>query len=225
MKKLWTKILTLGGLVTLLALGVMAFAPTTSVVADTALSLSDDDKDPSGNYIEALATALGISVDELEVAYQAAHEKAIQQALDNGFISQEQADRLLDSGRFGFHGRKSRIGWSSDINDLLAAELGISTEELLSAQQKAATTLIEDAIASGDISEEDGELMMARQVVNGYFQDAMQAAYENAVQQALSDGSITQEQADNLLENLGADFRGFRGRLGDGFGPCRNWAP
>ena len=56
-----------------------------------------------------LAEALGISVEELEAAQQAAFEAAIAAAVDEGRITQEQADQMLEGDGFpgrGFgHGR------------------------------------------------------------------------------------------------------------------------
>jgi len=51
-----------------------------------------------------LAEELGISVEELESAQQAAFEAAVAAAVDAGTITQEQADQILEGG--GFPGRR-----------------------------------------------------------------------------------------------------------------------
>ena len=47
-----------------------------------------------------LADELGISVEELESAQQAAFEAAVAAAVDAGTITQEQADQILEGGGF-----------------------------------------------------------------------------------------------------------------------------
>jgi hypothetical protein len=57
-----------------------------------------------GSDMQALlAEELGISVEELEAAQQAAFEAAVAIAVDEGKITQEQADQILEGD--GFHGR------------------------------------------------------------------------------------------------------------------------
>jgi len=51
-----------------------------------------------------LAEELGISIEELESAQQAAFEAAVAAAVDAGTITQEQADQILEGG--GFPGRR-----------------------------------------------------------------------------------------------------------------------
>jgi hypothetical protein len=63
--------------------------------------------------------------------------------------------------------------------------------------------------------------MLAQRAVQSYIDteaisDAIQSAYESAVNQALADGAITQEQADQMLENI-LNFDGFGIGGGRGF--------
>ena len=62
---------------------------------------------PVFRYREALAGALDITVEELEAAQQEAHGVVIEQAVEEGIISQEQADQILSHPRAGLpgHGR------------------------------------------------------------------------------------------------------------------------
>ena len=46
------------------------------------------------DHSQRLADALGITVDELEAAQESAHEAAIAQAIEDGGITQEQADEM-----------------------------------------------------------------------------------------------------------------------------------
>lgn len=120
-----------------------------------------------------LADALGITADELDAAQTAVAEAAIAQAVEDGVIAQEQADRMADrSGNFG--GRAPMMGGhgfdkgSVDHEALLAGELGISVEELQAAQEKAQRAGIDQAVADGDLSAEQADLMLAGQALREY---------------------------------------------------------
>ncbi len=187
---------------------------------------------PLGNYEEALAVALGITVEELRAAYEKAFAAAIEGALDEGLLTQEQADNLLSGERFGFHRRLGFRGFSGDMNEHLAEALGISVAELEAAQAKARDTVIAEAVEAGTITQEQADLMNARGALSTYVQEAMTKAYGEAIEQALADGVITQAQADLLLENGTMGFRGPGGFFGFGgrgmfkgrgpFGSCNN---
>jgi hypothetical protein len=185
---------------------------------------------PLGNHDEALAKALGISVEELQAAYEKAFAAAIEGALEEGILTQEQADDLLSGEKFGFRGRHGFRGFGGDMNEYLAEALGISVAELETAQAEARDTVLAEAIEAGTITQEQADLMNARGAISAYVQEAMTKGYGEAVEQALADGVITQAQADLLLENGGMEFRGpggfFGGRgifKGRGpFGPCSN---
>jgi len=171
---------------------------------------------PLGNYDEALAKALDITVEELQAAYESAFAAAIEQALEEGLLTQEQADNLLSGDRLGFPGprRGGFRGFGGDMNTLLAEELGISVAELENAQVQARETVMTQAVEEGTITQEQADLMSARDAIKGYVEEAMTKAYGEAVEQAVADGVITQAQADQLLENGPAGFRGSGGFFG-----------
>lgn len=175
------------------------------------------------NDSELLADALGITVEELEAAYETATAAAIQQAVDEGLLTEEQADGLSTRG-FGFHfglGRGFQAG-SIDFNALLADALGITVEELQDARQEVHAARLAEMVEAGVITQEQADLMLARIAVQEYVDtevvsDALQSAYEAAVSDALAAGEITQDQADLMLENM-PDFDGFGLGLGGGRG-------
>jgi hypothetical protein len=169
--------------------------------------LGDDDR-PMGKYEEALADALGISVDELQAALDATWDATIEAAVKAGSLTQDQADQLLDRDGSPLYRRRGPISADSEVNGLLATELGISIATLEAAQEGAQKSLIAAAIESGELSEDQAEIMRANQAIGPYLQVAMTEAFENAVGQALSDGAITQAQADLLLNNRGPGMRG-----------------
>jgi len=123
-----------------------------------------------------LAEALGITIEELELAQQAANEKAIDLAVEDGVLTKEQADAMktLGIGMHGFHSMPrvpSRIAGKIDHETLLAEELGITVEELQAAHETAKEAEIQNAVEKGDLSQEQAELMKARQALMAYHLD------------------------------------------------------
>jgi hypothetical protein len=164
-----------------------------------------------GYSSEDLANALGITVEEVNAAYQQANEAALKQAVEAGLITQAQADEMLARGGFPHAGRW--LGQSDiDYDALLADALGISVETLQVAYAQAADSRIDQAVADGYLTQEQADLMKGQRALyaSESFQSAMQSAFEAAVSQAVSEGLITQAQADLILENAnGMGLRGF----------------
>ena len=156
---------------------------------------------------EALAQALGISVDELQIAQQKAAEAALKQAVEQRLITEKQAEWFQsDSRRFPFGDRV--FAWLNqngiDLNALFAEALGISVEALNEARQKAVEIALDQAVADGKITQEQADLMRARRALfrNQNFIDAMRSAFEAAVKKAVEEGVITQAQANLLLQQM-----------------------
>lgn len=166
-----------------------------------------------------LADALGITVEELQAAQVAARTAAIEQAVADGLLTQEQADQLL-ANAFGLRGGRGFHG--DEAGSYLADALGIPVAELEAAQQAVMAAKIEALVADGRITQEQADMMAARQAVQSYFDREgvaamIQEAYETAVDEALAAGAITQEQADLLLQNSqGLGGFGFDGGLRGG---------
>ncbi|MCX8061396.1 MAG: hypothetical protein N3D16_02310 [Anaerolineales bacterium] len=156
---------------------------------------------------EALAQALGISLEELQSAQQKAQETALKQAVEQGLITQKQADWLQSKGRPSPLDRRL-FAWLSrngiDMNALLADALGITPEQLNEARAKAVDIAIDQAVADGKITQEQADLMKARRALftNENFINAMRSAFEAAVKKAVQEGVITQDQADLILQQL-----------------------
>jgi hypothetical protein len=158
----------------------------------------------NGTADQDLATALGISVDKLQAAYQTATTKALQQAVSAGLITQQQADQFSarGNGRFfgGFPGLNAK---GIDYNALLAEALGITPDKLQAARQQALTTELDAAVKAGRLTQAQADLEKARSALAGdsKFQAGLKSAYQAAVQQAVTDGVITQAQADAILKS------------------------
>lgn len=187
------------------------------------------DSAPTDDY---LAEALGITVEELQAAQETAYAAALEQAIADGLITQEQADQLSQFGGHMGHMRGGHFGALGDTDEFLAAELGISVEALQAAQDEAKAAKLAQMVEDGVLTQEQVDLMAARQAVQSHLDveglnALVQEAYATAVQSALDAGEITQEQADQLLSDAAAapgfrfDFGGhggFGGRGGHGHG-------
>lgn len=225
----------------------------------------------SEEHEQFLAEALGITVDELQTAYETARTAAVEQAVADELITQEQADAIL-AGEMGLPGfDRGRHGLRSlAFEAFLADALGISEEALEAARDEARAAEIQQAVADGTITADQAELMLAAEALKDYidrdallagvlgvsvveveaakeagtllaliddsgltaeaFQAAMQAAHEAAVSQAVADGIITQEQANQLQTESGCfgGLGGHGGRHGrplGGFGPAQEELP
>ena len=174
-----------------------------------------------GGLRDAIASKLGVETEDLDTAMQEAHQEMIEQAVADGSITQEQADRMLSRaedglpfGKMGHRGGRGR-GISLGLNqaDALAEKLGLSLDEL---QEKlsAGETLSEIAEAQGVDLEEVQEALSAEKL----------EAQKANIQQAVEDGKMTQEQADWMLQGIDQGFMpmrgGARGGRGGRFGGC-----
>ena len=148
----------------------------------------------NGETIRTLVEESGLDMAEVQIALQAARAEMLQQAVADGSITQEQADRKLDhqskqngfgragKGRFGLKDKDGAV-WQTT----LAEVLGISVEQLQEAFADGETirTLVDEL--GLDITD---------------VQTALQAAHAEMLQQAVAEGKITQEQADRMLNHL-----------------------
>ena len=240
----WTRIILGTVLVLVLALGIgaAAYAQTSGgddAAAETDSTTPETDADTTTPDVttpytdrhgrdgfatgssndEALAAALGITVEELQAAEEEAFAAAVAQAVTDGLITQEQADQILANGMGprGFH-----FGAGDEHDTFLADALGITVEALQAALTQVYADQLAAMVEAGTITQEQADLMLAQKAVQNYIdptavQSAMQAIYEEALAQAVADGVITQAQADLLLSNLSTRGFGFPGMDG-GFG-------
>jgi hypothetical protein len=124
----------------------------------------------------------------------------MESAIEAGEISEEQADQMRERPRGMGRPRRGSMIQDGAGTELLATELGISVATLEAAQEQARQLMIEQAIASGKLSEEQVEMMEAREALAPYLESARSEIFQKAIEQALSDGAISQAQADLLLE-------------------------
>ncbi len=207
-----------------------AQAPTPSATAPAAQT---GGKSLADLFRQALAQRLGTTTDKLQQALTDAQKDAAGQAVQQGLLTQAQADamtqRMQNAGPgsfFGFMGPRGGIGGMNSMHtavasaelDAAAKALGMSSADLTTALRGGKTLL--------DVARE-------KNVDVTKLRTAIADAEKAALDQAVKDGKLSQAQADTLKanikpENVDLNRRGFgmsprdgmRGMMGglDGFG-------
>lgn len=222
MKRFWKVIgiAVLVGLVGVLLAGAVAFA-------------QDDDGtdwpfDFRQRLHEAIADVLGISVEEYDVAVDTAREQVLDEAVDEGWLTEEQAERMEERAgegwgahmRGGFLGGRGRggakggfLGWEDgSLLDIAADQLGMTQEDLVAELQDGSTI--------ADLAAEKGVELQA-------IADAFVAQRAEDLAEAVEEGRITQERADWMLEQMGEQVLEHleSGLPFDGCGPRGGFGP
>lgn len=161
-----------------------------------------------GDQEQYLADALGITVEELQAAQTTVRNNLIDQAVANGDITQEQADQLKAGERVRVPGLRMKgapgDAAAVDHDALLADALGITVDELDAAKSAARDAALADALANGEITQEQVDQMAAQKAFRDYLHEQYAderptATLEELIQEAVAAGAITQTQADLLL--------------------------
>lgn len=160
---------------------------------------------PLAMHDDLLANSLGITTDELADARQQAYTAALADAVEQGVITQDQADRFQDEEGMGLFLLKDSYD-RADADAFLAEALGITAEELQSARDNAITKGVE----AGLLTEEEGKALQVRKLVA----DAMSEARTEAIGQAVEQGLLTQEEADEMLAHPVVAGLELGGRMG-----------
>lgn len=155
-----------------------------------------------------LANALGITAAELQTAHETVFAKALEQAVAAGELTQAQADQMKSRGGFGMGGAL-RFLEQAEADKLLAEALGITVADLTAARD----SMIDKGVEAGLLTEAQGNQMKLHKLIR----DATEKALSEALAQAVKEGLITQQQADNMLKQGPGGFQqdpGFGGRGG-----------
>jgi polyhydroxyalkanoate synthesis regulator phasin len=184
--------------------GIVALVAILGAAAAGAVVYAQDDGsggpfDFHGKFREAIAEILGITVDEYDAAVEQAQDQVVDEALAEGWLTEEQAEllqwrmdrapglRMPDMGRgwddFG-HGA---MGGGDSLLSIAADKLGMSLTDLL--------TELENDKTIADVAAEKG---VDTQVIV----DAYLAQVKDNLDEAVAEGRITQNQADYQLEKV-----------------------
>jgi hypothetical protein len=158
----------------------------------TALGISVEDLEAArqgGMRLPQIAEEQGVEIETLKETMTEIREELIQSALDQGLIDEDQAAAIREhEGRMGIGPRfRKGIGPLGELDHqvLLAEALGIPLETLEAdlAEGKTIRDLIEEYEVDIDS-----------------FREVMESTRTEALEQAVEDGVITPEQAEKLLE-------------------------
>jgi len=150
------------------------------------------------NFISKLAANLGIDQSIVETAINNTRQQILDEAVQEGKITQEQADKISSNpicglaGGFGFLNGKEgpgELGLAARGRNLddMANILGITAEEL-KAEMESGKNMEQIATEHGLTMEQ--------------FHEKTLELRKAEISQALENGEITQEQADKMLEGL-----------------------
>jgi len=151
---------------------------------------------------QAIAKALGITVEQYDSAVDTARDEVLKQAVEEGVLTQERADRMLerdlDSFMFGgmMHGGRSggrghgMGGSGNSLISVAAEQLGMTTEELVT-ELEAGKTIADVAQAKG---------VETKTIVDAYV-----ALRSEKLAEMVADGRINQAEADEKLAEMRAE--------------------
>lgn len=212
--------------------GILALVGVLAVAVAGAAALAQEPQDEDAfpfnfreKLHEAIAKALGIGVEEYDAAVDRAQDEVLDEAVAEGWLTQEQADRMQDgmeqgfgSGmRGGFHGPRGGMSgaWQSPPgpmggpeNSLVAVaaeKLGMTESELL------------DELEEG---KSIAEVANGKNVDPNTIADAFLAQHADWLAQAVENGRLTQQQADWMQQHMEEEIQEhLNGTLPSGGGP------
>jgi DNA-directed RNA polymerase specialized sigma subunit len=153
---------------------------------------------PEGNYyqnfVAKLAANLGMEQSEVTTALDKTKQQMLDEAVQQGSLTQEQADqmakRMQDGcGLPGFRGAQKHdrgAGFGRNL-DNMATVLGMTTDELR-AELKSGKKIQQIAQDKGMTLDQ--------------FREKMLEVKKEALAKAVSDGKLTQDQADKMLQRM-----------------------
>jgi polyhydroxyalkanoate synthesis regulator phasin len=182
--------------------GIAAMVAILGVAAVGAVVYAQDDGSSGpfnfhGKFREAIAEILGISVDDYDAAVEQAQDQVVDEALAEGWLTEEQAELLQwrmdraptarmpglnqDMGKLGHH----LIGGEDGLVSIAADEMDMSLSDLL--------TELEDGKSIANVAEENG--VDTQDIVDAYL-----AQIQENLDEAVAEGNMTQTQADYRLQ-------------------------
>jgi hypothetical protein len=158
-------------------------------------------------FLDRVAAKLGVTADRWRAAFLDTAKEDIRARVAEGKLTQAQADRLIARleqsgpglfgllGRAGAHGRirdrvQDRVGALQPIRrtiDLVASTTGLTARQVQE-QLRAGQTLAEIGASKGK--------------TQAQLRDAIVAETRQGVETAVTNGRLTRQQADRLLQNL-----------------------
>ncbi|MDI6907722.1 MAG: hypothetical protein QMC81_09625 [Thermoanaerobacterales bacterium] len=188
-----------------------------ALFSGVALAQSDTsaERGPLQTFLEKLAANLGIDQAKLTDAVKQTQLQMIDEDVQQGRLTSDQAEKIkaqIEAGQPAFgpfgprpFGRHEAGLMGNGRLDAVAEALGMTVDEL--------QTELEQGKKLSEIAQEKG-------VTADELHKKMVEARIQAIQQAVKDGKISQDRADEMIQRLqNAPQREGFGRLGPPFGP------
>ena len=154
---------------------------------------------------QAIAQALGISVEKYDAAVTEARAQVLESAVQDGKLTQEQADRMRERmeqaagpGMMGGFGR-GMMGGRGGIGHGM---MGGSQTSLIAVAADKLDMTVEELQAELEAGKTIADLAEEKDVDTQEIVDAFLAPKQEWLAQAVDDGRLTQEQADQMLDNM-----------------------
>jgi hypothetical protein len=189
MKRIWK----FAGIATLIAILGVAAVGAVAYAQDNG---SGGPFDFGGRFREAVAGILGITVDEYDAAVEQAQEQVVDEALDEGWLTEDQAERMRERMDQGFGRRGMDKGFMGPRGD----SLGRGGESLVGMFAEELDMSVQDLFAELQEGKTLAEIASENDVDAQAIADAYLAQLEENLTQAVADGKITQNQADWMLQ-------------------------
>lgn len=126
-------------------------------------------------FVQKLAALLGVDQDKLVSAMQEARQQALEEAVQKGIITSQQAEKMK-AGRMG-------AAWGQE----LASVLGMTPQEL------------REALAAGKTL---ADLAAEKGLSTDQLKEQLVAKVKEKLDQAVAEGKMTRERADAVLQHL-----------------------
>ena len=155
-----------------------------TVAIGGAITSAQEGDGPIGTFLSKVADKLGVSEDELKGAIEEARTESIDEAVAEGLLTEEQAERARESGfplRAKFRGAGEHKGY---VVEAAAQVLGTSQEEL------------KDELKGGNSL---AEIVEAQGMTVDAFKTELLNQLQPLLDSDVADGTLTQERADRIF--------------------------
>ena len=192
---------------------VVAVLGLAVVAVGGAVTSAQEGDGPFAGFLAKVAAKLGVSEDQLKGAIDEAQIETIDEAVASGRLTQEQADQMKERVAEGDSllpfggprgGPRGELRGARVLPDAAAQALGITQDELMT-ELKDGKSLAEVAEAKG-MSVDD-------------FKAALLIQVKAQLDSLVADGTLTQEQADRVMQNTEDNIDSIVNAQG-GFGGC-----
>jgi len=142
-------------------------------------------------FVTKLAANLGVSQQQLSSALTATKQQMLEEAVQQGKLTQAQADKIASRPGFfpfGFgRGKGPGFGIFGNRKNMIAQALGLTLDQLNSKLQA---------------GENLPQIVTGQGMTMQQFQQKMLTLEQQALSQAVSQGKLTQDQANGILQRI-----------------------